>query len=245
MKLTLEKLKELQDRSKKNNRETRYGFWMTRAQELADLTHEEIEKREAEEVNDEYYHIRGKAVTYNDTYNIYDDEMLSITERIDPHAFDEADLSDVVLNANHGDGNYAVARTRNKTLTFDNGSDGLYTDAKIRKDNPRTSQFYKDVSEGLLDRMSFAFTIKDYKRTEEESPDGKLYVRYLITKIDKVYDVSAVEFPAYNNTSISSTRANDLEKSFENLVKLEQKKKIDSMRSELIAKIEKALVSAK
>lgn len=130
-----------------------------------------------------------------------------IVEVIDKSALDECDISDVVLNVNHGDGNHAVARTRNKTITFERKDDGLYMDALLSKDNERCVQFYKDVSEGLLDRMSFAFTIPADGEDFAEEED-----RYVstITKIDRIYDVSAVEFPAYGQTSISEGRSTSL-----------------------------------
>lgn len=223
MPISLEQLKKIEEKSKSQNREVRFGNWFQKRDD------------EPNDENDPYYHIEGKAVSFNDTYVMYDDPTLRIEETIDENAFDEADMSDVVLNANHGNGNYAVARTRNNTLALEiRKGDGVYSKGKLRKDNPRTSQYYKDVSEGLLDRMSFAFTIKAQDRSEEEK-DGKLFVHYHITKVDKVYDVSAVEFPAYKDTSISASRAKDLVESFENLVKLEKEK---SNREKLIAKIE-------
>ncbi len=127
-----------------------------------------------------------------------------LVEVIDEHALDEADLSDVVLNVNHGDGNHAVARTRNNTLELSIREDGLYMKALLSKENERCAQFYRDVSEGLLDRMSFAFTIPNDGEDFAEEED-----RYVsrIVKIDRLYDCSAVEFPAYGQTSISEGRS--------------------------------------
>ena len=182
-------------KEKKSNREVRFGLW-------------DIEKREEAE-DDGYYHLSGKAVTFNDPTVLYPKSFTGldydINEVMDRGCFDNADYSDVVLNANHGDGNYAVARTRNKSLILTVKDDGVYIDAKLKKDNPRCAQFYKDVSEGLLDRMSFAFTIK----RQAYDRDTKTYH---VEEIGNVYDVSAVEFPADGNTSISASRSEDLVK---------------------------------
>ena len=125
-------------KEKKSNREVRFGLW-------------DIEKREEAE-DDGYYHLSGKAVTFNDPTVLYPKSFTGldydINEVMDRGCFDNADYSDVVLNANHGDGNYAVARTRNKSLILTVKDDGVYIDAKLKKDNPRCAQFYKDVSEG-------------------------------------------------------------------------------------------------
>jgi hypothetical protein len=124
-----------------------------------------------------------------------------IFEEISKDAFDNADMTDVVFNINHGDGNHATARTRNETLELhvDKENKEVRCTVYLDKNNPRCVQTYTDISTGLLDRMSFAFTI------EEESYNEKEHC-YYVRKIDKVYDVSAVEFPAYETTSISARR---------------------------------------
>lgn len=124
-----------------------------------------------------------------------------VFEEISRDAFDNADMSDVVFNINHGDGNHATARTRNETLELhvDKDNKEVRCTVYLDKNNPRCVQTYTDISTGLLDRMSFAFTI------EEESYNEKEHC-YYVRKIDKVYDVSAVEFPAYESTSISARR---------------------------------------
>lgn len=185
---------ENQKKARLNNREIRFGLW-------------NVEKREEKAEDDGYFHLSGKAVAFDDPTVLYPKDYTGldydINEVMDRGCFDGSDFSDVVLNANHGDGNYAVARTRNKSLVLTVKDDGVYIDAKLKKDNPRCAQFYKDVSEGLLDRMSFAFTIKRQAYDRETKT-------YHVEEIGKVYDVSAVEFPAYDNTSISASRSDDL-----------------------------------
>lgn len=169
--------------------------------------------------DEKYYHIHGEPIVLGQEtvlikkgawgvdYKGIEVPDKDIVEIIEKEALKDCDISDVVLNVNHGDGNHAVARTRNKTITFEMKDDGLYMDALLSKDNERCVQFYKDVREGLLDRMSFAFTIPfDGEEWEEEE------TRYVsrVTKIDKIYDVSAVEFPAYEQTSISEGRSTAL-----------------------------------
>lgn len=124
-----------------------------------------------------------------------------VFEEISADAFDNADMTDVVFNINHGDGNHATARTRNQTLklTIDKENKEVKCEVYLDKENPRCVQTYTDIKTGLLDRMSFAFTIEEESYNKEEHC-------YHVRKIDKVYDVSAVEFPAYEQTSISARR---------------------------------------
>ena len=153
-----------------------------------------------------------------------------IYEVIEADAFNQTDISDVVFNVNHGDGNHAVARTRNNTLKLDKQDDGIHCTVYLDKSNPRCVQVYKDVSSGLLDRMSFAFTIKDEEFDKNENC-------YHIKSIDKVFDVSAVEFPAYESTSISARRISSAVAERE----LAVAKNLETKRELLLKRIERNL----
>lgn len=196
-------LPKIEEKPRMGGREVRYA-------ELRLVTRE----ANTGENDDPYYHIEGTPIVFDRETVLWPDSMTGlgydIKEKMASTCMDGADISDVVLNVNHGDGNHGVARTRNKTLEFQIMEDGVHMSASLRKDNPRCAQFYKDVCDGLLDRMSFAFTIS------EESYDKETHT-YTVRKINKVYDVSAVEFPAYDETSISATRSKDLEKFREEL----------------------------
>lgn len=155
----------------------------------------------ADNKEDGYYELIGKPIVFSKKTklgrNPFTDE--DVFEVMEPDCFDEADISDVVFNVNHGDGNHATARTRNGTLQLTKKSDGVECLVKLDKANPRCVQTYIDVKSGLLDRMSFAFTIKEESYDKEERC-------YHVRKIGKIYDVSAVEHPAYEDTSISARR---------------------------------------
>lgn len=160
-------------------------------------------KREDDE-SDQFVYIEGKAVTFNDETVLFKYDGIEYKEVILPEAFEDADCSDIVVKYNHSDAFLAVARTRNKTLELDIREDGVYVTIKIRKDNPNGMQFYKNVEEGLIDRMSFSFVIR------EDSFDEKEH-KWTVRKIEKVYDVAAVDFPAYENTEIYAKRFGDAE----------------------------------
>lgn len=175
---------------KRQEREVRIGSWLP------------IEKREGE-ADDGFWHIRGKAVAMGDKTCLGQDfEGNDVFEVIEKGAFDGADLTDVVLNYNH-DNSTSVARTRNGTLSLEVRDDGVYIDARLSKKNPKCAQFYEDVSEGIIDKMSFAFTIDEESFEESQR-------MFHVRKIKKCYDVSGVTFPAYENTSISAARSDEL-----------------------------------
>lgn len=117
-------------------------------------------------------------------------------ETIDRHAFDLCDMSDVVLNFNHNN-DILLARTLNGSLVLSVDDRGLFQSASI-VDTTDGEDVLKLVKNGLINKMSFAFTIApDGERWE--TIDGKEH--RTITKIDKLYDVSLVTFPAYSQTS--------------------------------------------
>lgn len=135
--------------------------------------------------------VEGVAVVFNREANLG-----WFTEEIDPRALDGADMSDVVLNFNH-DNNLLLAGTRNGSLTLDVRSDGLFQSAHII-DTTQGRDILKLVESGLIRSMSFAFTIA---RDGEVWSERNGVEHRLITKIDRLYDVSLVTFPAYPQTS--------------------------------------------
>lgn len=152
----------------------------------------EIRKEE----NEDKMILEGKAVAF-ESPETYDGE----TEVIDKGALNECDMSDVVLRYNHNDNQYTLARTRNKSLKLDLREDGLYFTAELI---PTTTNkdAYLMVKEGLVDKCSFAFTIKDYSYDEK--------TRTLrILAIDRLFDVAIVDFPFYSDTSVEVKRSLD------------------------------------
>lgn len=121
-------------------------------------------------------------------------EGIKVYEQIDADAFNASDLSDVVLNVDH-DGKPA-AKTKNGTLKLQLRGDGLYMEADLSK-NATGRELHEDIRNGFYDKMSFAFTVG-------ESRFDKFERTRHITRIDKVYDVSAVTRPAYEQTSIQA-----------------------------------------
>lgn len=141
-------------------------------------------------------------------------------EIIDRHAFDECDMSDVIFNYNHG--GKVVARLRNKTLALNIDERGVNIDADLGG-TTAGRELYEEIDGGYVDKMSFSFTVR------EASYDSVTHTR-TITKVKKLYDVSAVDIPAYNDTSISARSFFEEEHSRE-LAALEQARR----RKKLVA----------
>ena len=130
------------------------------------------------------------------------------------------------MKYNHCDSVLILARTKNKSLTLSVDEKGLKVRAELINTNSN-SDVYKMVKAGLLDKMSFAFTVK--KQSWDRSGDIPLR---RIEEIDRLYDVSVVDLPAYDGTSIYSRSLDlvDAELKAMDLVKREEEAKVLRMK---------------
>lgn len=143
--------------------------------------------------------VEGYAVIYEQpqTYQFGDE---TYTETIKRGALDGADMRRTVMRYNHDDSVFALARTKNGSLQMMSDDYGLKIRAELI-DTQSNRDVYKMIRSGLIDEMSFAFTVAKGGDTWTYSDDYKTVTRD-ITGIDVVYDVSAVDTGFYENTSI-------------------------------------------
>lgn len=158
----------------------------------------EIRFAELRSVNEEEMIVEGYAVVFDKQT-----DMGWYKEIIDRNAFQECDMSDCVLKYNHESSFLILARTRNKSLELSVDNIGLKIRAKLI-DTTTNQDVYKMIKEGLLDKMSFAFRVKEAKWDYESDTRT-------ITKFEKLYDVSVVDFPAYDDTDIFARSKEDFE----------------------------------
>lgn len=158
----------------------------------------EFSIRSKEEEEKESRHVDGIAVVFNQPT-----DLGWFTEEIGKDAFASAKMDDVVLNFNHDD-SLLLAGTRNGSLQLDINEDGMPISADI-VETTTGNDVLKLVKEGLINKMSFAFTV-DY-----DDPDAIEWVEEkdkkphrIVRKIDRLFDVSLVTFPAYEQTSASA-----------------------------------------
>ena len=147
----------------------------------------------AENTEDGKMQIKGYAAVFNSP------ETYGYTEIINEKAFDDADMSDVVLRYNHNDSFMVLARTRNKSLELNVDEKGLFMDATLQDDITEHRDIFNAIKSQLIDKQSFAFTV------DEDEYDYDTDTR-TITKIGKVFDVSVVDQPFYNATDVSVVR---------------------------------------
>lgn len=156
--------------------------------------------------NDEMI-VEGYAIRFNEPA-VFDIGGTEYREIIATGALDYADMRDVPLKYNHSDHVMVMARTRNKTLELIKDEKGLFIRAKLA-DTTAGRDLYTLIKRGDVDKMSFAFTV-DYDNGGDEY-DRKTRTR-TIKRIKKIWDVAAVDTPAYDTTSISARSFFELER---------------------------------
>lgn len=159
------------------------------------MINKETRISEIQAVSEEKMIIEGYAIKFNEQ-TLIGTEAHGFKEIIAVDALTEANMKDVPLKYNHQDNFLVIARTRNKSLELEVDEVGLKIRAELL-DTQSNQDIYKMIKSGLLDKMSFAFTVKNqsWDRT------GTIPIR-TIQKIDRLYDVSIVDVPAYEGTSV-------------------------------------------
>lgn len=184
----------------------------------------------ADEVKNRFgsdYYVEGYATTFEDPYTLFEDvDGWTYVEIIDRHALDEADLSDVILQYDHEGRVYA--RNTNNTLYFEANDHGLFIAADLSR-TTLARQMYEDIQAGNVTRMSWAFI-----PVEEEYSEDRVNRVFTtrIKKVRKVFDVSAVSYPADPNTEISARHLVNGEIEARRLRESKQRE-LDRMRKEI------------
>ena len=150
--------------------------------------------------------VEGYATTFNQPYELYSDREMTVNEQVDRNAFQETDMTDVIMQYDHE--GRVFARVGNGTLALESDGHGL----KIRADLGGTEigrQLFEEIKGGYTNKMSFGFTVAADERVTTRDEDGHVTVLRTITKIGKLYDVSAVSLPANDATEISARNIGD------------------------------------
>ena len=168
--------------------------------EYRDMTME-IRSAENEEVEQEERKVvKGYASTFNEPYTLYEDDDWRFDEVVDSRAFDNTDMSDVIMQYDHE--GRVFARMSNNTLTVVPDEKGLLIEADLGG-TELGRQLFEEIKGGYTNKMSFGFTVDGEERRDIKNADGKTVTVRTITSVRKLYDVSAVSLPANDATSIS------------------------------------------
>ena len=161
----------------------------------------------AEQNENEVGVITGRPIVYNSRTDLgYFDEVIELG------ALNGADLKDVRFLVNHDVSRIPLARSRNNNanstmqLTLDDQGMLIRVNLDV-KNNSEARNLYSAIERGDISGMSFMFSVDDEEWTELESEHPTRHIK----KISNVVEVSAVTFPAYEDTEISVRNRKALE----------------------------------
>lgn len=186
-----------------------------------------LDIRAADDGSGDNLHIEGYAAVFNQRTLLWESSWSGTKyfEVIEPGAIDsQTDMSDIVLKYNHRDSALLLARSSNGTLTVTPDEYGLKVEARIA---PTTAgkDIYTLIKRGDISKMSFAFTVdKDAWDSDKVAKEETRTIKH----ISAIIDVSPVDFPAYDGTSITARGSSDI------IEQLKQKEKDDELRKRLI-----------
>lgn len=170
------------------------------------------------ETDEKSYMVEGYASTF-EPYVLMTIDGVDYSERIEPTAFDKADMTDVVFRVDHEGSVYA--RTSAGTVEVWTDEHGLAQRTDLSK-TQKSRELFEEIEAGNYPKMSFAFTVA------EERFDMATHTR-IISKIAKVFDVSPVSFPA-NPTTELSVATRDY---FNGVIEMERAERLERERHEL------------
>ena len=143
---------------------------------------------------DSAHYVEGYATTFNKPYLLYEYDGVQYFEMVDRNALVGADMSDVIMQYNHE--GKVLARQSNRTLGIEADENGLFCFADLSKSRA-AQDLYEEINNGLITKMSWAFKVL------EDAYDRDTHTRTIL-KIKKVFDVSAVAYPANADTDIAA-----------------------------------------
>lgn len=161
--------------------------------------------------------ISGYFSVFNSEYVLFPGGV----EVIAPTAFDNALNDDIRALINH-DTTLVLGRTKAGTLLLSVDDKGLFGEIKINKNDQDAVNLYERVKRGDVSQCSFGFDILDEEKTEENGN-----IKWTIKAV-KLYEVSVVTFPAYEETSVSA-RSDEFKEI--------QKRKTEIFKNDLLKKL--------
>lgn len=146
--------------------------------------------------------VEGYATTFGEPYLLWDDGDYRMFESVDAHAYDDCDMSDVIMQYNHE--GRVFARGGNKTLEVKPDSHGLHIRGYLGG-TEIGRQLLEEIRGGYTTKMSQGFRVaKDERKVVEDRENKRVIIYRTILKVQKLYDVSAVSLPANDATEINA-----------------------------------------
>lgn len=167
--------------------------------------------------------ISGYFVVFNSETELYQ----GVYEEVAPEAFDSVDFSDVKALVDH-DTAKVLGRTKASTLSLSVDDKGLYGEITVNENDQEAMNLYSRVVRGDVDQCSFGFEILNEEMIQNS--DGT--VKFIIKSL-KLYEVSVVTFPAYQDTAVEA-RSKQIKEAYERTLQARKqnlKEKLDGIKT--------------
>ena len=154
---------------------------------------------------DDEKRVTGYATTFDEPYTLYSDGDYEVREVIDPGAFDNCDMSDVVMVVDHArDVGSVLARSRNGEGTLEISVDDVGVAFRFKSpDTTKGRDIVALVERGDISECSFAFWVESDRWLYDVAFGEKKYDVRRIESIAKLADLSIVVSGQYGQTSVS------------------------------------------
>ena len=174
----------------------------------------EFQTREAEQNR----YIEGYFSVFGSKYWLWDDAY----ETVEPGAFDLDADRDVRALADHNTA-MVLGRTTAGTLDLKVDDRGLWGSILINEADQDAVNLYERVKRGDITQCSFGFSILDQDIEQAAGMPSVFHIRKV-----KLYEVSVVAFPAYEDTAVTARKAE--------LAEIE-KRKAETWRNSMMKKL--------
>lgn len=144
--------------------------------------------------------VEGYATTFDTPYELRSADGYTLLEVIDRGAFDNCDMSDVIMQYDHT--GRVFARTSNGTLSVEVDEIGLHIRARL-DGTELGRRIYEEIAGGYTDKMSFGFSVREARRDVTKDDERTVVTRHVVD-VSKLWDVSAVSIPANDATTINA-----------------------------------------
>lgn len=193
---------------------------------MSELVSRSFSEYRAESTEDGVGHITGVPIVFEQKTDIGG----WFEETIARGAISEDVLRDVAFFYNHDLNTKPLARTRTGKLKLTIENDGVHMDAEVNRERSDSNDLYLAIQDGDIDGMSFMFRVEADEWTDLDTD----YPKRRITKIGYVQEVSAVNYPAYEGTSINARTDGSLDSDKKALDEARAKYKVsdDAKRSD-------------
>jgi uncharacterized protein len=163
-----------------------------------------LDETRSDDGTDRILRVRGYAIVFNSE----SERMGDVVETIDPSALDHlGDLNTLAIRMQGEHEGLALANSAKGTLRLAKDDRGVIIEADLDARRSDARNLYYGVERGDVDKMSFGFRIAPGGERITEDEDGT--IRAHVTRIDRLYEVSGVNFPAYRDTSLEAVAAGD------------------------------------